>query len=235
MLMIEAPSPNWDAREQGRIDMIVLHYTGMPSGAEALARLRDPVAKVSAHFLLEEDGRLFRLVAETERAWHAGVSYWQGQERLNDVSIGIEIVNPGHEFGYRPFPDVQMRRLRTLLDDLVARFHIRPDRVLAHSDIAPDRKEDPGELFDWQVLARAGIGLWPEVGAGDGARGDVADLLAAIGYRRPHDPVSLRTALVAFQRHWHPYAVDGQADESTLERLAAVADAVSRVACGEPR
>lgn len=232
-MVIEAPSPNRDARERGRIDMIVLHYTGMPSGAEALARLRDPAAKVSAHFLLEEDGRLFRLVAEEERAWHAGISYWQGMERLNDVSIGIEIVNPGHAFGYRPFPAIQMTGLQGLLVELIGRYRIRPDRILAHSDIAPDRKEDPGELFDWQGLARQGIGLWPESGAGAGIGGEAADLLARIGYRRPHDAASLRTALVAFQRHWRPARSDGEADPATLERLAAVADAVDRLACGQ--
>ena len=141
---------------------MVLHYTGMKTAEEALARLCDPAAKVSAHYLIDEDGRILRLADEAKRAWHAGVSCWQGRERLNDCSIGIEIVNPGHEWGYRPFTELQYRALEWLCPLIMARWSIPPLRVLAHSDIAPDRKEDPGELFDWQRLAKSGIGAWPE-------------------------------------------------------------------------
>src|SRR5262249_6695143 len=145
----------------GRIDMLVLHYTGMRTGEAALERLCDPVAKVSSHYLVEEDGTTWRLVPEEKRAWHAGVSFWAGERDINDFSIGIELVNPGHEFGYRPFPEAQMQALEALARDIVDRHAIRPHRVVGHSDVAPTRKTDPGELFDWARLARKGIGLWP--------------------------------------------------------------------------
>src|ERR1035438_2816744 len=157
MSTIDAPSPNFDARTAPP-DMIVLHYTGMPTGAEALARLRDPLAKVSAHYLVEEDGRIFVMVPEGRRAWHAGVSFWKGQRDLNGVSIGVEVVNPGHEFGYRPFPDVQIAAVIGLIADIRTRWSVPDNRILGHSDIAPARKKDPGELFPWDRLARAGQG-----------------------------------------------------------------------------
>ena len=143
--------------------MLVLHYTGMPSAAAALARLCDPGAKVSAHYLVDEDGTVQALVAEQNRAWHAGVSFWRGATGLNDRSIGIEIVNPGHEFGYRPFPPAQMQAVRELCRGILARWPIPARNVVAHSDIAPNRKQDPGELFDWRGLAAAGIGLWTDL------------------------------------------------------------------------
>src|SRR5262249_42163258 len=146
------------------IDMLVLHYTGMQSAAAAIDRLCDPAAKVSAHYLIEEDGTAWRLVDETRRAFHAGVSFWQGTTDVNSASIGIELVNPGHEWGYRPFPDAQMQTLETLAQEILRRHAIPPDRVVGHSDVAPARKQDPGELFDWRRLADAGIGLWPEEG-----------------------------------------------------------------------
>jgi N-acetylmuramoyl-L-alanine amidase len=221
MRLIEAPSPNHDARPQGAaVEHLILHYTGMPSGAGALARLRDPAAKVSAHYLVEEDGRVFRLVPEDRRAWHAGVSHWRGAAGLNATSIGVEIVNPGHEHGYRPFPALQMAAVCDLCLDILARHPIPPRNVLAHSDVAPDRKEDPGELFDWEGLAANGVGLWPpgEVGAA----GDPLTLLGAIGYRTD---LPLPVLLRAFQRHWRPARVDGAADGETLARLGAVARA----------
>ncbi|MGH6954116.1 MAG: N-acetylmuramoyl-L-alanine amidase, partial [Alphaproteobacteria bacterium] len=193
--MIDHPSPNHGERGPGAVvNMLLLHYTGMTSCEAALDRLCDPGAKVSAHYLVDEDGAVFRLVAEPRRAWHAGVSYWRGEQDLNSCSLGIELVNPGHEFGYRPFPEPQMAALERLALDLVRRHRIPPSRVLGHSDVAPRRRRDPGELFDWPRLARPGVGLWPEwgptpVGGQTLGRGDegpeVLELqraLAAFGY-----------------------------------------------------
>jgi len=220
---LDAPSPNHDARPPGRaIDLLVLHYTGMRSGAEALARLRDPGAKVSAHWLIEEDGRVFRLVPEDRRAWHAGVSRWQGRGDVNGRSIGVEIVNPGHEFGYRPFPEPQMAAVVALCRDIVARHGIGPGGVVAHSDVAPTRKEDPGELFDWSRLAHAGVGLWPENDATRPApgSGEALAALAAIGYDLS-DPTA---AVRAFQRRYRPRGLDGQADDETARLAVALRD-----------
>ena len=142
--------------------MVILHYTGMQSGQAAIDRLRDPEARVSAHYVVEEDGRLFRLVDEERRAWHAGKSFWKGETDINACSIGVEIVNPGHEFGYRAFPDAQIETVIRLLDDIRGRWSIENTRILGHSDVAPARKEDPGELFPWKRLAEQGHGLWFE-------------------------------------------------------------------------
>ena len=153
--MIDTPSPNYGARPaRVSIDLVVLHYTGMPTARSALARLCDPAASVSAHYLIEEAGAIHRLVAEERRAWHAGVASWMGATDINDRAIGIELVNPGHAFGYRSFPDAQMDALEALLATILARHDIPPHRVVGHSDVAPMRKQDPGELFDWQRLAR---------------------------------------------------------------------------------
>lgn len=214
----DSPSPNQDERPAGTpIDMLVLHYTGMRSGAEAIARLRDPLARVSSHYVVEEDGSIFRLVPESRRAWHAGLSHWRGAEGLNSRSIGIEIVNPGHEWGYRPFPALQMAAVCDLCLGILGRHPIPAINVVAHSDIAPDRKQDPGELFDWEGLAANGVGLWPDSAEGAPPVSDAAALLAAIGYRRDL-PIDL--LLAAFQRHWRPERVDGVADAGTLARLA---------------
>jgi N-acetylmuramoyl-L-alanine amidase len=159
--LIQTPSPNHDSREGHAVDILLLHYTGMPSGEMALSRLRDPAAKVSAHYVVEEDGRVFHLVPEDRRAWHAGISSWLGESNINQRSIGIEIVNPGHEFGYRAFPGMQMKAVLDLSLGIIARHAIPAARVIGHSDVAPQRKEDPGELFDWQGLAKAGVGVWP--------------------------------------------------------------------------
>lgn len=162
--MIERLSPNFDSRSENvKINALVMHYTGMRSGDEALARLCNPEAKVSSHYLVHEDGRVVKMVAEEKRAWHAGISCWHGISSLNDTSIGIEIVNPGHEFGYRSFPVVQIDAVADLCHGIIERHDILARNVVGHSDIAPTRKEDPGELFDWQRLANEGIGLWPEV------------------------------------------------------------------------
>ena len=213
------PSPNFGARPDGIvIDMLVIHYTGMRTGATALKRLCDPAAEVSAHYLIEEDGRLFRLVDEAERAWHAGAGLWRGDSNINDRSIGIELVNPGYEYGYRPFPAAQMAALIGLAGDILARHPIPAQNVVGHSDVAPMRKQDPGELFDWRALAAAGIGAWPDA-PGDGDAGDVGALLTEIGY----DTSDLELALVAFQRRYLPARVDGQLDADVLNQLAAVA------------
>jgi N-acetylmuramoyl-L-alanine amidase len=234
MKTTSAPSPNFDART-GPPDMIVLHYTGMPTGEAALARLRDPAAKVSAHYLVEEDGRVFALVPEERRAWHAGKSFWRGETDINARSIGVEIVNPGHEFGYRPFPDVQIAAVIDLLTDVRSRWSVEDDRLLGHSDVAPDRKEDPGELFPWRRLAEAGHGLWVEPAAAPGpalAEGDEGPGVFAfqagltrLGYdSAPSGQYDANTATIvrAFQRHWRQERVDGVADGETRARLIAL-------------
>jgi N-acetylmuramoyl-L-alanine amidase len=212
--------------------MIVLHYTGMRSGQEALARLRDPEAKVSAHYLIEEDGRVFSLVAEERRAWHAGASFWKGERDVNAVSIGIELVNPGHEWGYRLFPEDQIGALTVLLGDIRERWDVPNGRILGHSDVAPDRKTDPGELFPWKRLAEAGHGLWleppvapgPALSLGDDGTGVFALQagLTRLGYdSAPSGQFDehTRTIITAFQRHWRPERVDGVADGETRARL----------------
>ena len=229
--LIEAPSPNFDARTAPP-DMVVLHYTGMQTGAEALERLRDPEAKVSAHYLIEEDGRVFVLAPETRRAWHAGRSFWKGERDVNAVSIGIELVNPGHEWGYRPFAAEQIAALIDLLDDVRSRWTIPDSRILAHSDVAPARKSDPGELFPWKSLAEAGHGLWVEPPPSPGAplaKGDRGTGVFALraGFSRlgydcaPSGEYDDDTGVVvsAFQRHWRPALIDGIADGETRARL----------------
>ncbi len=217
----DLPSPNQDARPRGMpIDTLVLHYTGMRSAAEAIARLRDPEAGVSSHYVVEEDGTVWRLVEEARRAFHAGVSHWRGREALNGRSIGIEIVNPGHEWGYRPFPALQMAAVCDLCLGIIARHGIAARDVVGHSDIAPDRKQDPGELFDWQGLAAEGVGLWPAGEPAAPSAGAALPLLAAIGYRTDLPQPVL---VAAFQRRWRQDCVDGAADPGTLRRLAAVA------------
>ena len=217
-------SPNADERPAGcAIDTLILHYTGMPTAGAALERLCDPTAAVSAHYLIDEDGSVVQLVPEERRAWHAGVSHWQGRTRLNDCSIGIELVNPGHEWGYRPFTAAQYDACIGLCRAILDRWPIPPDRVLAHSDVAPARKQDPGELFDWARLAAAGIGLWPQPGAGaPRAVGQLQDELARFGYGvTPSgrlDEVT-RLAILAFQRHFRPARVDGRLDRGTLACL----------------
>ncbi len=159
---IERPSPNYDLRRDGcPIDILVLHYTGMRTAEEALERLCDPTAKVSSHYTIDRDGVVYRHVDEGLRARHAGVSYWAGERDVNSRSIGIELVNPGHEFGYVPFPETQIGALIDLARGILARHLITPGRVVGHSDVAPARKMDPGELFPWRVLAEAGIGVFP--------------------------------------------------------------------------
>jgi N-acetylmuramoyl-L-alanine amidase len=224
--VVGRPSPNRDERPAGAaVDMLVLHYTGMPTAEAALDRLRDPGAKVSAHYLIDEDGLVAALVPEECRAWHAGASWWQGRANLNDVSIGVELVNPGHEWGYRPFPEPQLAALVELAAGLVGRWGIPAGRVVAHSDIAPTRKEDPGELFDWRRLARAGLGLWPSASPRlppEPTRAAAA--LARIGYPGEAQGVPLPAALLAFQRRFRPAGCDGRLDGETMGLAAAMAD-----------
>ena len=220
--MLDRPSPNFGPRPPGAtIDMLVIHYTGMESREAALSRLRDASAEVSAHYLIDEDGTISRLVAEEMRAWHAGVSRWRGAADINSRSIGIELVNPGHEFGYRPFPEAQMAALEALSAAILDRHAIPARHVLGHSDVAPGRKTDPGELFDWPRLARAGIGLWPH-DTGDLEPGDGDDMLVRFGYDLGATAETRTAAIAAFQRHFRPSRIDGEIDRETRLRLDAL-------------
>jgi len=232
------PSPNHGPRPRA-VDTLVLHYTGMPTPASALERMCDPQAEVSAHYMVDEDGSVLQLVEEDRRAWHAGVSEWRGEGDLNSRSIGVEIVNPGHEFGYRPFPAIQMQAVIALCQQILARHPaITPCRIVAHADIAPSRKEDPGELFDWPLLAAAGVGFFPSEAdlraVAPVADSDVTGCLTRLGY--PLGPVAtdgrvgsagVEKALIAFQRRYCPTNLSGQADLSTRQMLAAVEKGLS--------
>ena len=234
---IDRPSPNRDGRRSGAVDILLLHYTGMTDAAAALDRLCDPEARVSAHYLIAEDGAIWRLVPEAQRAWHAGVSSWGGATDINDRSVGVELVNPGHALGYRPFPHAQMTALEQLARALLRRHRIPARRVLGHSDVAPARKKDPGELFDWRRLARAGIGVWPppprrDAAPAPAAPGDcgarVAALqsgLAAYGYgvaASGEYDAGTTAVVTAFQRHFRPRRVDGVCDSECACLLAAL-------------
>jgi N-acetylmuramoyl-L-alanine amidase len=232
--ILSAPSPNFDARK-GPPDMIVMHYTGMETGESALSRLRTPEAKVSSHYLVEEDGRVFSLVAEERRAWHAGRGSWRGETDCNSVSVGIEIVNPGHEFGYRAFPEAQIAAVIALTGEIRSRWQVPDNRIIGHSDLAPARKQDPGELFPWKVLAAAGHGLWAEAdpapgdALAEGAEGVGVFALQAGLTRLGYDCApsgqfdgATREVVMAFQRHWVQSRFDGVADGLTRARLMAV-------------
>lgn len=236
------PSPNRDERTSG-VDMLVLHYTGMTSAEAALERMCDPEAKVSAHYMIDEDGSVVQMVDEKERAWHAGVSFWKGQTDINSRSVGIEIVNPGHEFGYTSFPPEQMEAVLRIAAKVVEYHGIKPSRVLGHSDVAPQRKQDPGEKFDWSLLAEHGIGLWPfekpALGLSEGpflAFGDEGEPVAAIqkllheyGYEiEINGEMDQQTVNVvaAFQRHFRPVRVDARIDTETAERIVALTEAL---------
>lgn len=215
-MAIERPSPNFDGRT-GPVDILLLHYTGMQSAGAALDRLCDPAAKVSCHWLIDEDGTVHRLVDEGMRAWHAGQSFWAGVRDINSRSIGIELVNPGHEWGYRPFPPAQMAALADLAAGILARHPIPAQRVLGHSDVAPTRKQDPGELFDWAWLAQRGIGLWPAADT-PAMTGDPAALLIAIGHE-----AATSADVAAFQRRYRPTRIDGTIDDETARKIRQVA------------
>ncbi|MFP3942339.1 MAG: N-acetylmuramoyl-L-alanine amidase [Alphaproteobacteria bacterium] len=239
MDILNHPSPNHGPRKgAGKIDMLLLHYTGMPTAGEALERMCDPEAGVSAHYMIDEAGTIFRLVPEERRAWHAGIAHWAGVRDVNSCSVGIELVNPGHEWGYQPFPEPQMAAVEALARDIVTRHAIPATRVLAHSDVAPDRKEDPGELFDWRRLERAGVGVMPadsDLGGPSAATlrpGDegpaVAELqrrLKAWGYGLSATGLyeeTTQAVIRAFQRHYCPLKVDGVACGKTRLALAAL-------------
>ena len=228
------PSPNHEPRcGVVRPDILLLHYTGMKTTQAALERLCDPGPRVSSHYLLFEDGRIIQLVPEARRAYHAGTSSWEGTSDINSRSIGIEIGNQGHDFGCPEFPEPQVAAVIALCRDIVARWSIAPWHVLAHSDVAPNRKRDPGEVFPWRRLAEAGVGLWvepapiePGGSLSPGDRGaEVANLqrmLAAYGYGitpSGHYDSATHESVTAFQRHFRPGRVDGIADVSTVRTL----------------
>lgn len=236
----ELPSPNFGPRRaidgQTRVRHLVVHYTGMTSCQIALDRLRDPEAEVSAHYVLDEDGAVYRLVAEDMRAWHAGKSFWHGAYDINNTSVGIEIVNPGHEYGYRAFPDAQIAAFVALAGEIMRRHEIPACNVLGHSDVAPGRKTDPGELFPWQALAAHGIGLWPEETVTLPGHADMTGALrrlSEIGYAVPMTPdlgsdilnaeSAVTDVISAFQGRYRQRRVDGQLDNETATRIAAVA------------
>ena len=222
--ILEHPSPNFNDRGGATISFLILHYTAMNTAQEALDRLSDPAAKVSAHYLVDEDGTIYRLVADDKSAWHAGVSFWSGNANLNGKSIGIEIANPGD----RPFPPAQMAAVTQLCQQIVTAHGIAARHVLAHSDIAPTRKQDPGRFFDWRELASEGIGIWPVPSANDYERSrkwvqtDLRRALSAYGYNPDDD---FKFVVTAFQRHFQPEVFQtpvkvGVADGQTAARLA---------------
>ena len=238
----QAPSPNFDARKLP-ISLLILHYTGMETGEAALARMTDPAAKVSAHYMVETDGRIFQLVDEQSRAWHAGVSEWQGVSDINSASIGIEIVNGGHDWpdedGTLPaYPDVQINAVIALAKAICARHGDLA--VLGHSDIAPARKIDPGEHFPWQGLAAAGLGFWPqdliedkrvlfEAGSRDRGVAIVQRGLAHIGYSARVSGVldeDTQLIIAALQRRYRPAQIDGLVDIQTMEIIKALTEAL---------
>jgi len=241
--VVARPSPNHDERGAHPVGILVLHYTGMKTAEEALARLCDPAARVSAHYTVDRDGTVYAHVPEERRAWHAGLSWWAGTREVNARSIGIEIVNPGHEFGYVPFTDDQIAAVIDLASDILARHPIPARNVVGHSDVAPMRKQDPGELFPWQRLAEYGIGVWPGFAIASpgrpasaiaspgrpasAARGGVVAQSAAEGAFREnltrygYDPdAPLKDAVTAFQRHFRPERVDGIVDGDCAAVLA---------------
>jgi N-acetylmuramoyl-L-alanine amidase len=208
--IIERPSPNFDERKLP-VSMIVLHYTGMVDAASAIQRLTDPASKVSSHYLITEDGAVVRLVAEEKRAWHAGQAHWRGIDDVNSASIGIELVNPGHEYGYRPFAEPQMQALLPLMADIVARHGVTRGNIVGHSDVAPSRKDDPGELFDWERLAKLRLALpRPRRHLTDPFWNDSSFLLAL--ERFGYQVVDREAAVRAFQRRFRPETVDGVID-----------------------
>ena len=239
----QRPSPNYGPRAADTpVDILLLHYTGMPSEAVALAWLTSRESQVSAHYFVGEDGRVIQMVDESRRAWHAGKSSWAGETDINSRSIGIEIANPGHEFGYRGFPPAQIAAVVALCRDILSRHAIPPQRVLAHSDVAPDRKEDPGELFPWDELNASGVGHWvrpepvtagPRLQRGDegAAVAELAQRFRNYGYGLGSESEfgeELAAVVRAFQRHFRPAQVDGIADVSTVATLDKLSAALLR-------
>jgi len=266
MILIDAPSPNYDERSRP-IDLVVLHYTGMADLDAALARLRDPaplagaypgpwqpadtppetaLGRVSAHYVVAEDGRIFRLVPEERRAWHAGISMWDGEGDVNSRSIGIEIANGGHDFGLPPFAEPQIAAVEDLVADILGRYRLGPHRVVGHSDIAPARKDDPGERFPWARLAAKGLALWPLAVQPEGGivveHGELViaaqEALAAIGYAIAAtgdvDP-DTTAILAAFQRRFRPRLIDGRLDAETAGLLADIGAQTASLRIGRLR
>jgi len=247
------PSPNFGDRNDGRLpDMILLHYTGMPDVEGALAKLCSAGTDVSAHYVVLEDGRIVQCVPEAKRAWHAGMAFWAGEQDINSCSIGIEIINRGHDWGYPDYPLRQVAAVIALCRGIMLRHDLPAHRVLGHSDVAPARKKDPGEKFPWHSLANSGVGHWVQaapivrgeslkLGAeGDAVRG-LQDALARYGYGIPlngkYDAATMEV-VTAFQRHFRPERVDGVADHSTLttlEHLLASQPADGKVAVAAAR
>jgi N-acetylmuramoyl-L-alanine amidase len=240
------PSQNFEPRRgKTRPDMLILHYTGMMSCERAIFWLAEPRSKVSCHYVVDEHGRITQMVDEAHRAWHAGIASWAGETDINSASIGIEIHNPGHELGYPDFPEAQMAAVVALCQDIVARNAIPPQRVLGHSDVAPGRKIDPGEKFDWRRLHAAGVGHWVLPAAHDDADvsfgvgdcnpliGATTALLAQYGYGiTPSDTLDEEGAKVvrAFQLHFRPEMTWGRVDPSTLATLEALIAAAEAIA-----
>ncbi len=224
MTVIDRPSPNHGPRPAGAtLDLVLVHYTGLPTAEIALSRLCQPGSGVSAHYTIDEDGTVYGHVPEHRRAWHAGVGCWRGCRDINSRSLGIELVNPGHEWGYRPFPAVQMTAFRGLALDIIRRHGIPAWAVIGHADIACTRKEDPGELFDWQGLAESGIGVWPEPLDDDRrptSDEEVGRLLATYGY--DVETAGIPACLTAFQRHFDPGSVCRGLTVETASRLRAL-------------
>ncbi len=237
------PSPNHDERQGGTPDMILLHYTGMSTAEGALARLCDAQARVSSHYLVFENGSIAQLVPEERRAWHAGASLWAGESDLNSRSIGIEIVNPGHDGGYPDYPRRQVAAVIALCRGIITRRNIPRDRILAHSDVAPSRKQDPGEKFPWKLLHESGVGLWIEpvpvrnwlaLVPGDTGDGVSARQRSLAEYGYGIEPsgeydAATKEVVTAFQRHFRPAQVDGLADTSTRETLQRLLAARARI------
>ncbi len=209
-------SENYNERTSDQIDMLILHYTATRDADEAVRIMTDPKRAVSAHYLVCEDGRIIQLVDEKHRAWHAGQSFWQGCTDINSRSIGIEIQNLGHDGGCPPYPKAQMDAVRKLCKDIISRHPIPPENVLGHSDVAPDRKIDPGEHFPWQKLARAGIGRWPKGKVREEFNtASLDDLLLKMGY----DPnVKPEERARAFYMHFYPQGIGK--DAAKAERIA---------------
>jgi len=229
-------SPNFNNRPtDSEINILILHYTGMKTAKEALDRMCSADSQVSAHYMINEDGSIISLVPEEKRAWHAGISCWRGRAALNDTSIGIELVNPGHEWGYRPFPAAQIDSLIELAKNITERYNIAPRNIVGHSDIAPTRKEDPGELFDWKTLAWEGLGLWPQTkkvrnphemlirpGEEGVSVGQVQKMLADYGYHIRVDGLygeKTEAVIRAFKRHFVPEVVNVVWDKLANERI----------------
>lgn len=230
--IIQRPSPNFDDRGSKPIDILLLHYTGMPTAEEALDRLCSETAGVSAHYFVDLDGTITQMVDEEKRGWHAGVSYWAGETNINARSIGIEIVNPGHEFGYTDFPEQQIEAVTELSEAILNRHNIPAVRVLAHSDVAPLRKEDPGERFPWAQLSESGVGSWVSVPPEDAFQNiseqEFTQKLAAYGYGFLDETRggNIEKTITAFQRHFDPTAIgtprEGKFNQHTSRILIAL-------------